>query len=73
MSVDRAALVLAASERIKRADSRLASMLSDLVVASRADKSYVTQVVRDALDELAAAREALEELTRSVQEEANER
>jgi hypothetical protein len=70
MSVDRAGLILAATERIKRADTRLVTMLSELAIATRADKSFVTQVVRDALDELAAAREALEALEKSVLDEA---
>jgi hypothetical protein len=54
----------AATERISQADKRLSTMLRDLESTARADKTIVTEVVRAALDDLEAAREALRQLTK---------
>ncbi len=61
-ALDVARRISDATERIARADARLTSLLGELEVLTRADKTYVSEAVREALEELAVARDALRAL-----------
>jgi hypothetical protein len=59
---EREGQITAATDKLRMADQRLASLLAELESLPRAEKTYVTSVIRAALDDVAAAREVLRQL-----------
>jgi hypothetical protein len=71
MDVTRRAKIAAAKREMADAEGDLSSVLKDIRIARRAEKTQITAVVEVALAKLKSAREAVEELEKLLADDTD--